>query len=555
MTYRFRRQNRDKYFRAPSYILIHKMRGKILILALLLSSSFAFGTTRFVSQTAGTFSGGTACNGHITITVATFNKTTLSPGDMTYLCGTITGTAGASGLSIGQSGTNGNLISVIFDTGADLISPYWGTGAAISISGRSYILIDGGGAGGTNGIIEDTQNGSGLTYQQDSTAILGPCTPGCEIKNLLVRNLYVHSNSSDTHDFNADGFYYSNGSSQGISIHDNVAHDIHWIISLLNFGTKDSGLNIYNNNFYNMDHGIAIGAETAGVTWSNIQIHDNHIGSTNVWDTAADAYHHDGIHFYPYCDGSATCPSTFLSGYVYNNLFDGNWGVNNTAQFFCEATENNLWIFNNVFNNNAEGVNLNNGATECGGPGARTFNNTFLASSSQTTAMFAQGCGSVGACGANTMQAKNNAIANSGGIIFVPPDEALSSGGLDFNVYGNCTGSNCFIYHGNTWNSGQFSSYQSDLKTDSGSEQNSHLSVIGLNSSGVPQSGSVVIGGGTNLTSLCSGVLVALCSDTSAGNTRTPVARPSTGAWDVGAYEYSSGLQIAAPSNLKGIVH
>ena len=33
----------------------------------------AFGTTRYISQAAGTFSGGQACNGQTTITPATFN--------------------------------------------------------------------------------------------------------------------------------------------------------------------------------------------------------------------------------------------------------------------------------------------------------------------------------------------------------------------------------------------------------------------------------------------------------------------------------------------------
>lgn len=520
------------------------------ILAILLLSIPAAATTRYVAQTAGAFSGGTACNGHTAITVASFNALTLSAGDTTYLCGTITGAAGASGIAINQSGTSGNPITVIFDTGAVMTSPYWGTGAAIGITGDAYIVIDGGGPGGTNGIIEDTANGSALANQQDSIAIVGPCTPGCEIKNLLGENLYVHSSSSDGHSFNEDGFYYSNGSSQGISIHDNVAHDMHWVLTLLNWGATDSGLTVYNNYFYNEDHGIALGAETTGIVWTNLQIHNNHFGSTNVWDTTGDDYHHDGIHMFPFCNSSTTCSTTYLSGFVYDNLFDGNWGVNNTAQFFCEATENNLWIFNNVFINTQSGVNLNNGATECGGPGSRTINNTFIASSSQTTEMLAQGCGGVGACAGNTMQTKNNAFATTGSVVFVPTDFAAPTGGMDFNVYGPCTGSSCFIYHSTTWNSSQFSSYQANMNTDSSSEQNSsyHSAGIGLNAAtAVPSSGSAVIGAGTNLTSLCSGVLTALCLD-AAG-----VARPSSGAWDAGAFQFAA-QQLSGGASGKGIL-
>src|SRR5581483_9018250 len=62
----------------------------------------------------------------------------------------------------------------------------------------------------------------------------------------------------------------------------------------------------------------------------------------------------------------------------------------------------------------------------------------------------------------------------------------------------------------------------------------------GLNSAGVPQAGSAAIGAGANLTSLCTGNLVPLCSDI-AGN-----PRPSTGAWDAGAYESTTTSQSTA---------
>jgi hypothetical protein len=71
-----------------------------------------------------------------------------------------------------------------------------------------------------------------------------------------------------------------------------------------------------------------------------------------------------------------------------------------------------------------------------------------------------------------------------------------------------------------------------------------------------PTSGSVgTVGAGTNLTGRCSGNTAALCNDTTYSCTqqtvngviqavcpaRTVGARPGSGAWDVGAYEYVSG--------------
>lgn len=48
------------------------------------------------------------------------------------------------------------------------------------------------------------------------------------------------------------------------------------------------------------------------------------------------------------------------------------------------------------------------------------------------------------------------------------------------------------------------------------------------------------IGAGANLTSLCSGGLSGLCSSTNYAGTLSQAQRPTTGAWDIGAYQYSN---------------
>ncbi len=72
------------------------------------------------------------------------------------------------------------------------------------------------------------------------------------------------------------------------------------------------------------------------------------------------------------------------------------------------------------------------------------------------------------------------------------------------------------------------------------------------------------VGSGANLTSSCSTV-PALCSDTTNACTyntsshsiscpaRSPLARPSSGNWDGGAYQYSSGMRPAPPTNLTAV--
>jgi hypothetical protein len=88
----------------------------------------AFGATRYIAQSAGTFSGGSACNGQTTITPATFNGITNAPGDVNYICGAISAPGGTSGLLVVKgSGSAGSPVTIKFDAGAVISAPYWGT--------------------------------------------------------------------------------------------------------------------------------------------------------------------------------------------------------------------------------------------------------------------------------------------------------------------------------------------------------------------------------------------------------------------------------------------
>ncbi|HUB07120.1 MAG TPA: hypothetical protein VMB50_08965, partial [Myxococcales bacterium] len=165
-----------------SFTAVRRAPG--LVAVLLCLPSIARATTRYIAQTAGTFTGGIACNGRTAITPAAFNALTPGPGDVNYLCGTITIPANTEGLIVNGSGAAGNPITIYFDSGAVLQSPYWpgaGSGAAIDTAGNDYVTVDGnGGANGyTEGVIQATLNGNpGATcpggpcqYQNDSVAV------------------------------------------------------------------------------------------------------------------------------------------------------------------------------------------------------------------------------------------------------------------------------------------------------------------------------------------------------------------------------------------------
>lgn len=68
-----------------------------------------------------------------------------------------------------------------------------------------------------------------------------------------------------------------------------------------------------------------------------------------------------------------------------------------------------------------------------------------------------------------------------------------------------------------------------------------------------PTAGGATIGAGANLESLATGALASLAQDTGYAGERTTVARPTSGAWDVGAYQFVAGTGTAPtpPTNLE----
>ena len=85
-----------------------------------------------------------------------------APGNTIHLCGTITSPTGSSGLVALGSGTSSQPITIKFEPGTILQSPYFGYNngcsslatclGGIEVYNRNYIVID----GGTNGIIQNT---------------------------------------------------------------------------------------------------------------------------------------------------------------------------------------------------------------------------------------------------------------------------------------------------------------------------------------------------------------------------------------------------------------
>jgi hypothetical protein len=498
-----------------------------------LASDIYFGPTSAGSNN------GTSCTDRYAYNDATHGiNGTANPGpwvagNTLHLCGgTWTGTAGHRWIYSRGSGSSGNPITIKFETDAILNAPYHYEYGGIYLA-NNYIIVD----GGTNGIIQNTDNGTGLTYQHTTAGIyLYPCN-NCEVKNLTIRNLYIHAKCELgpglcdlAASIGGENALYITGSN--ISIHDNVMHDGCWLIFTYP-GASNDNLKIYNNEFYNMDHGIACGAPA-----SKMFFYNNHFHDMDNWDTGTDnKYHHDAIH----CYGDNV--NTIGDLYIYNNLFDGNQGdCCVTAQIYLEQNiVDHAHIWNNVIIGSLDGLGYGQ-VILGGGISHEVYNNTIIGTNT----------GANGVClnftpNSPAATVKNNIIENCNQPLKGASGATIAA--VDYNMYANTGGGNPVFQFGgistSTW-----STWQSNCGCDSHSHYQAGSSWANLSSEGVPSAGFAGITAGVNLTIIAIGNLASLSSDTGAGNTRTPVARPGgTTAWDVGAYKFVSGAPMP-PTNL-----
>src|SRR5256885_14333933 len=149
------------------------IRKLALVFAFLFVAISAKANAVYISQAGG--GAGTSCtsakdptyfNTSGNWTTGTPTGIQIGPGTTVHLCGTFTGGAGATLLNFQGSGNSTNSIVLLFEPNAVLTAPYWASGnggspggGAINIGGHAYVIID----GGTNGIIQNTDNGSSCT--------------------------------------------------------------------------------------------------------------------------------------------------------------------------------------------------------------------------------------------------------------------------------------------------------------------------------------------------------------------------------------------------------
>jgi hypothetical protein len=551
------------------------------------SQAFAHGTPVYVSQSGGVSSGGSACDGQKTISVAAFNGTTYdTPGTMIYLCGVI-----ASPISYHGNGATGNPNQITFDKGARLtVTPSVcgneTTSICFNTNGAAHLVIDGGTPCGPGtacanaeaadptgypaeitGVMEMTDSGTGYPNQYGTSghqaspyhsfAMLWVSGEDTTVENLICRNTYVHTSLSDEVYGGGGAIVCIKHEASTFTAQDNTIHDTS---SAIDTDQLVANQTFERNNLYNFNWGIS-GGTTGTETQGPWYIHDNHFGPMTAFDTDNNTAHHDGLMIY-----ADTTFKGYMDGlYVYNNLWDGDPGVNATANVYLPSLQaSNCYFFNNVFNPSVHGlansqITASTAGAETATTGCEYYNNTVLGPPAYLTTVRGSGCVTMG----GTIVWENNISSGCFQLVYLQTDYHVASGGgpfietIDYNTYGPgdvISGGYGYLFE-NDATSGTNHGYSNTLarwQASTGSEAHSTYTQSGieLDAEGIPQTGSPAVASGTNLTSLCSRpYLSALCSDTSAGNTRTPTSRSATAAhWDTGAFNFGASPLTELPA-------
>ena len=267
----------------------------------------------------------------------------IGAGDTLHAAGIIAGSLTCQG-----GGTAGFPLVIRFDPGARFSAGVFPASGAINCNGYSHITVDGGGSG----IIENTDNGSGLGHQQQSVGISAQLVNSLEVRGLTVRNIYRHTSNTDTTTLDSpDGAIYF-GHQTNVFIHDCTFSDAHWAVNLNYTYGSTRDVTISNCFFYNVDHGvIAGGYGNAAYNLTNLYVLGNTFSNYANWDTTASVYHHDGVHVFG--KAGAVAQNITISG----NVFKGEIGDRQcTGHVYCEADDQGgtggsggYQIYNNLF--------------------------------------------------------------------------------------------------------------------------------------------------------------------------------------------------------------
>ncbi len=317
------------------------MKKFLLIYAVLYGT--VFGTTYFVTQAgAGSANGSTLGNawsaanfstaGNWSATPGTAGK--ISPGDTVSLNGTFTPGA----LTTQGPGLNGNKITILFASGAKISGTGW-TGNAIT-GNHGFITVD----GGTNGLIENLDNGTSLGHQVDCTGVAVNSATDFTVQNLTISPLYVRTGTSDTNSFGNGVFASGVGNCNNLVVdHNTIRNMVQGIIYA--FQTGAVNVQFSRNTISDTNWSMAIGDNgTAGNSLAGVRVWGNNSSNWATWEQSGNLFHHNGLLMF--CN-NATGSITDIQ--IYNEIYGPGFGPQNTSAIYTNGGIGDQYIFNCQF--------------------------------------------------------------------------------------------------------------------------------------------------------------------------------------------------------------
>jgi len=448
------------------------------------------------------------------------NDGKIGPGDTVSLSGTLT-----TALVVQGSGTAGNFITILFESGAKLSASYWTVDGAIQAVNKDYIIIDGGNVGkvGTRPTvdplsfqinIECTDNGEALGNQQPTRGIV--FVTQCNdiiVQNLRTHNLYVKVPLSA--DVNEYGGAISLAGTGNLMVSNCVIRmGIDGAIVKAEV-TNVLGLVVADCDIRQVSNGIKPGAASGTCSFTDAQIVRNRIDELGMWsDSAGGASHHhnDGIQLVIGSPGANALRTVIAYNWLGPDL--GAYG-HTTSAIFCEDNSEETYIYNNLITMSPGHWTSNpliqavqtSGYSAGEGPGL-IANNTIIGGGSGI------GIGSV------HHSVSNNVIYNVGNIF---TRTAGTTGTNDYNVFYGISGDTDGQFYNGTVIYSRFTGTTPNWQATEFQDLNSINQNPLVNSDGTLQSASPARGFAIPLT--------AIFNDDFNGNIRSD--------WDAGAFEYS----------------
>ncbi len=322
----------------------------LLLLILIPSPSWASVANVYIAQTAAGSGDGSSCGNAKAYSF--FNDAgnwgagaaQIGPDTIVHICGTLTIPAGTTALVFYGSGTSGYPITLKWEAGAKIATPYGpdrNNGGIVNTNGKNYLVIDG---NSTNPSITNTNNGTagGYTYQQETTGIYIIGSNNVEVKNITIDPLYVRTSTTD---YAAAGNGIEAWTSSNVSIHHN---SVNWMFVGIQIyaASAQSNVSIYNNTLNNTNWHVRLNGQDGGPNYlDGVYIYNNTFLDNVTWDCPIDVqcglYHHNGVVFWNWVRNI----------YIYNNLFGGDRGYHCTASIYGNDHIERLYIYNNVFLN------------------------------------------------------------------------------------------------------------------------------------------------------------------------------------------------------------